>query len=122
MRTIRRSIVASVLALPLSFGAMGIASATEQVNTGSGAQVQGVGGGQQGAVNYHGQYAVAGPEGVAQYYVNSGTTGFGGGAYYGAGFSAAGPEGAATGNINASTGGQQMTGQQSGGLLSGLGL
>ncbi|NIJ10209.1 hypothetical protein FHU38_000553 [Saccharomonospora amisosensis] len=97
MRTVRRGMVAVALALPLSFGATGIASATDD-------------GGASWGAEYGSEFAVAGPEGAvvggihseADGFMNEGrwNNGSGGSADYTTFGAFAGPQGAATFGIH----------------------
>ncbi|GAA3587182.1 hypothetical protein GCM10022222_84790 [Amycolatopsis ultiminotia] len=136
MRTIRRVVAASAIALPLTIGAAGLASAdTYDQNTVSvgadGATVHNVhsstgqdgrGTNSGGGASYEQNNSTAGPDGASSDRTNANADG-NGGASYDTSHDSAGPDGASSSSTHASTGGQHHNhqGRVLGGLLGGLG-
>ncbi|MEV6899145.1 hypothetical protein [Amycolatopsis sp. NPDC051372] len=111
MKTIRRIVAASAIALPLTLGAAGIASADTYTNTNVAAGPDGVStssthastGEQSGeSASYHQQNSNAGPDGVSNDHTTAGTDG-NGGASFDQGQSWAGPDGAQSSHTGSNT-------------------
>lgn len=132
MRTIRRTMIAGALALPLMLGTAGLASAdsynethvnvgpegvsSHNTNASTGSAGQGSGSGTSFEKSHEG----AGPDGATSGSVNAQTDGQGNASYQ-EDNAHAGPNGAGSDSTNASTGGQNQGGPVSG-LIGGLGL